>query len=294
MGTVGGIFVLILGMVFKTSSDENVYMEYTGYIIAVCAIMAIGLAIFIFTVKEKPWNEEMLLEQKEIDKNSVSEESENENTTESKKLSKDKFISLILILISVALWYTGYNAVTTKYSLYATTVLNQNYNLTLIIAQAAAIVSFIPVGMLAGKIGRKKSILIGVAMLFVAFATAAFITANTPPWFMYIIFSLAGIAWATINVNSFPMVVELATGSNIGKYTGYYYTASMAAQVITPILSGAIMDIFNGSMRTLFPYAAFFVAGSFVTMYFVKHGDVQKLGKKTVKEYMEESLSMDD
>ena len=111
---------------------------------------------------------------------------------------------------------------------------------------------------------------------------------------MYVIFALAGIAWATINVNSFPMVVELATGSNIGKYTGYYYTASMAAQVITPILSGAIMDLFGGSMRPLFPYATVFVALSFVTMFFVKHGNAQELGGKTAKNLIEENFSSDD
>lgn len=83
---------------------------------------------------------------------------------------------------------------------------------------------------------------------------------------------LAGIAWATINVNSFHMVVELATGNDTGKYTSYYYTASMAAQIITPILSEYLMQAFN-SMNILFPYGTIFVALSFVTMLFVKHGD---------------------
>ncbi len=147
-----------------------------------------------------------------------------------------------------------------------------DYNSTLIIAQAAAIVSYIPVGIVSSKLGRKKTILIGVAMLTAAFCGAIFITSTSPAWLMTILFALAGIAWATINVNSFPMVVELATGNDIGKYTGYYYTASMAAQVVTPILSGALMDAF-GTMRILFPYAALFVAASFVTMLFTKHGD---------------------
>ena len=66
------------------------------------------------------------------------------------------------------------------------------------------------------------------------------------------------------------MVVEMSKGSNVGKYTGYYYTFSMAAQVITPVLSGALLNV---DYRTLFPYATFFVAASFVTMLFVKHGD---------------------
>ncbi len=289
MGTAGGIFVLVLGMIFNTSGAENVYMSYTGYIIAVCALMAIALTIFIFTVKEKKWNAEMLEEQAILDSQASKEETVSEAE---EKLPKDKLISLLLILASVALWFTGYNAVTTKYSLYATNVLEQNFNLTLIIAQAAAIVSYIPVGVVAARFGRKKTILAGVLMLAAAFTGAIFITSATSPIMMYLLFALAGIAWATINVNSFPMVVELAKGSNIGKYTGFYYTASMSAQVITPILSGFLMDILN--MRVLFPYAAIFVMLSFITMFFVKHGNAQDLGGKTAKDLISDNFSNDD
>ena len=100
---------------------------------------------------------------------------------------------------------------------------------------------------------------------------------------MYLLFALAGIAWATINVNSFPMVVELAKGGNIGKYTGWYYTASMSAQVLTPILSGAIMDL-AGNMLPLFPYACICVALAFVTMFFVKHGDSKPIKRNSILE----------
>lgn len=88
---------------------------------------------------------------------------------------------------------------------------------------------------------------------------------------MNCMFALAGIGWATINVNSFPMVVELSRGGDVGKYTGFYYTASMAAQTITPYFSGLLMDKIG--MTTLFPYATIFVAIAFGTMLFVKHGD---------------------
>lgn len=131
---------------------------------------------------------------------------------------------------------------TSKYSLYATNVLGQDYNLTMMIAQGAAIIAYIPVGLIASKIGRKKTVLIGVALLFAAFLTAAFMRKGSSPAIMYALFALAGIGWATINVNSFPMVVELAKSSDTGRYTGFYYTASMAAQTLTPVLSGVIMD----------------------------------------------------
>ena len=205
---------------------------------------------------------------------------------ETKKLSKGEFKSLILILCSVAFWFIAYNAVTSKYSLYATNVLHKDYNTTLLIAQGTAIISYIPVGMLARKIGRKKSILAGVIMLTVAFFGATFMTASSSGLILNALFALAGIGWATINVNSFPMVVELASGGNVGKFTGYYYTASMAAQIVTPILSGFIMDMM-GSMRPLFYYATIFAALAIVTMAFVKHGDSKPIEKKSVLEQLD-------
>jgi MFS family permease len=91
---------------------------------------------------------------------------------------------------------------------------------------------------------------------------------------MYPVFILAGMGWATINVNSFPMVVELARGGDVGKYTGFYYTASMAAQIVAPILSGVLYDLF-GMRATFFAFGTVFVVLSFVTMFFVKHGDAK-------------------
>ena len=289
MGTAGGILVLLLGMVFGTGKVQNQMMPYTWYVAAVCGIMAVALAVFILTVREPAWNAQMLETQAKLDEDNPEERDETvvevadqENLNEvadvpqsksaSNKLSKDKLASLILILASVALWFIGYNAITSKYSVYAVNELNKDYNTTLLIAQAAAVVAYIPVGMIASKLGRKRTILIGIALLTAAFFGAIFVTASSPTWLLIVLFALAGIAWATINVNSFPMVVELAKGSTIGKYTGYYYTASMTAQIVTPILSGYLMQAF-GTMRILFPYGTIFVALSFVTMLFVKHGD---------------------
>ena len=169
------------------------------------------------------------------------------------------------------LWFFGYNAVTSKYSVYASNILHKDYNLTLMLAQAAAIVAYLPVGIVASRIGRKKTILGGVVMLAIAFGVAAFLNSESPTMLMNAMFCLAGIGWATINVNSFPMVVEMCSGSDVGRYTGFYYTASMAAQTITPYLSGLLMD--NTGLTALFPYATVFTALAFVTMLFVRHGD---------------------
>ena len=281
LGTAGGIFVLVLGMVFGTSKASNQMMSFTWYIVAVCAIMALGLALFILKVREPKWAKEM---EEDTQKYCPEPELQEAEGTATRKLDKSHLTSLLLILASVALWYIGYNAVTSKYSLYASNVLQKDYNLTLLIAQGAAIIAYIPVGFLAGKIGRKKTILIGVAMLTAAFGGAIFVNATTSHLLINLLFALAGIAWATINVNSFPMVVELASGGDVGKYTGYYYTASMAAQILTPILSGALMDL-AGNMRPLFPYATVFVALAFVTMLFVRHGDSKPIKKPALEAF---------
>lgn len=285
MGTAGGILVLVLGIVFATS---KIYMRYTWYVVAVCAIMLTGLLIFIFSVKENKWAREMQEETKRLNL-----ESADNTATETRKLTSAEKKSLILILASVALWYIGYNSITSKYSVYASNELGFDYNLTLIIAQAAAVVSYIPVGIISSKLGRRKTILAGIIMLTSAFFLGNFINPSIPEVLMYPIFILAGIGWATINVNSFPMVVELACGGEVGKYTGYYYTASMAAQIVAPILSGLLYDIFT--MRVMFfLFGTIFVAASFVTMFFVKHGNAQDLGGKTAKELISDNFANDD
>ncbi|MBQ8408517.1 MAG: MFS transporter [Clostridia bacterium] len=280
-GTAGGILVLVLGMVFATS--KNHYMQYTPYVLAVIAIMLTGLVIFLISVKEKKWAQEM---EEETVRLGLEDAPEPADSGEKRKLSKPELKSLLLILASVALWYVGYNSITSKYSVYASNVLGFDYNFTLIIAQAAAIVSYIPVGVIASKFGRRKTILAGILMLATAFFAGNFITPNSPELLMYPVFILAGMGWATINVNSFPMVVELARGGDVGKYTGYYYTASMSAQIIAPILSGLLYDLFG--MRVMFfAFGTAFVAFSFVTMFFVKHGDAKVLEKKSALEHLD-------
>ena len=282
-GTAGGIIVLGLGALFATA--KNHYMQYTWYVVAVVSVMLVGLIVFLLTVREPKWAAEM-----EADSIRLGlEEAPEESSENKRKLSKPEMISLLLILASVALWYIGYNSITSKYSVYATNILGFDYNLTLIVAQAAAIVAYIPVGIISSKLGRRKTILAGVVMLATAFAIGHFIQPTTPAWIMFPIFSLAGIGWATINVNSFPMVVELARGGDVGKYTGYYYTASMAAQIVAPIMSGVLYDLI-GMRHVFFLFGAVFVVFSFITMFFVKHGDAKPAPKKSALE----NLDVDD
>ena len=283
MGTAGGILVLILGMVFATSSAKNSMMSYTGYFSVIAGIMLLALAIFMWKVREPKLVQRMQEESKIYG----IEEDAPEAAGEKHRLGKAERRSLLFLLASIVLWFMGYNAVTSKYSVYASNVLNKDYNMTLMIAQGAAILSYLPVGMVSSKVGRKKAILAGVAMLATAFGVACFLNESSPTMLMNAMFALAGIGWATINVNSFPMVVEMCSGSDVGRYTGIYYTASMAAQTITPMFSGLLMDKLG--MTSLFPYATVFVALAFVTMLFVMHGDNKPVAKKGL-----EALDVED
>ena len=194
---------------------------------------------------------------------------------------------------SIALWFIGYNGVTTWFSTYVDVVMGQGLggaSTCLLIATAGAIVSYIPIGQIASKIGRKRTIQCGIILLAVCFASGYVLTTtfSSINAIMFVVFALVGLAWAAINVNSLPMVVEMCKGSDIGKFTGYYYTASMAAQVVTPIVAGTLMRKID--YRVLFPYAALFVALSFVTMLFVHHGDAKAEAKKGLEAFEE----MDD
>ena len=283
MGNAGGIIVLGLGILLEISKAKNAYMNYMAVYGVVGCIMLVALLIFLSKVKEKKWAEEMQQESVRLglmDKEEISNNGK-------RKMNKGEVKSLLLLMASIIFWFFGYNAVTSKYAVYAQDVLDKDAFLTLMIANVAAIIAYFPAGLIASKVGRKKTILAGIVMLFTAFLIAGFMTATTPAWLMMFMFCLAGVGWATINVNSFPMVVEMCSGADVGKYTGYYYTASMAAQSLTPMLSGMFMD--KVAKTTLFPYAAFFVGLAFMTMFFVKHGDSKPEPKQGL-----EALDNDD
>ena len=288
MGSAGGI--LALGYMALLAVD---YKSYLVVFIVLSVLMIVALGVFLLTVNEKKLVAQMHQEAIECGIETFEEVSE-ETSTKKEKMPKDVRKSFLLILTSIVFWFMAYNAATSKFSVYATSVLDfKNYSMPLMVAQGAAIISYLPIGMLSSKLGRKKTILIGIIELFSAFLLGAFATDNSA-FLLYGIMALAGIGWATINVNSYPMVVEMAKGSDVGKYTGIYYTASMSAQIITPIFSGFLMDTIN--MRVLFPYSAIFCALAFTTMLFVRHGDAKQVPEnKSSKEIFENTINaLDD
>ncbi len=279
MGAVGGMLMLAaMQFLLPGAKEGETYRpNYLPIFIVLGVCMAVCVALLFWKINEPKCVAEM-----EAESAGLEEEPEPEkNAGTGEKLKGPQLRSLLLILASVALWFMGYNAVTSGFSRYATQELNGSFSMILMVCTAAAIVSYLPVGWVAARIGRKKTILLGVLMLGCSFAAAAFFHAVTP--FLYVFFILAGMGWAFINVNSYPMVVELSSGSDVGRYTGYYYTVSMTAQIITPVFSGFLMG--HVGYRTLFPYAAFFVFASFVTMLFVRHGDARPEAKKGLEAF---------
>ena len=243
MGTIGGI--IALGLMSFLSVD---YHSYMLLFIVIGLLMIIMLAVFMWKVNEPKLVEEM---QNDAVKYGFEEQEEVTEDGKDEPMPKDVKKSFFLITASIIFWFMAYNAATTKFSVYAGDVLNMGYTVPLLIANATALISYIPIGIIASKVGRKKTIIVGVVILFVAFFLGSVANESTK-LLIYVTMGLAGIGWATINVNSYPMIVEMSKNSNVGKYTGYYYTASMFAQIITPVFSGLIMDI-SGTMRVLFP-----------------------------------------
>lgn len=282
MGALGGIIYLILTtFLYKTSSD--VYVSYLPLFIIVGGIMLAALAVILFCVNEP----KLAAEQKAYEE-AHPEDNLSEVTESGEALPKDVKKSLSFLLVSIALWFIGYNAVTTWFSVYATESWNMTLgqaNTCLTIATAGAIVSYIPVGNIASKLGRRKTIRFGTLLLSGSFFAAFIYTMLSDSFspILYALFVLVGVAWAAINVNSLPMVVEMCKGSEVGKFTGLYYTFSMAAQIATPIIAGWLLE--NISYKTLFPYSAVFVFASFITMMFVRHGDNKVEAKKGLEAF---------
>lgn len=278
MGALGGVYTLaMITVLMKT--PEGMKADYLPVFIAVAVLMALAVVILVFTIPEKKLVQQMRDINYGVDPAAEAEPVEEDGR---QKLPDDVRLSLGLILASVFLWFMGYNAVTTAFTKYATQVWGQDVgqaSTCLLIATVGAVVSYIPIGLLSSKIGRKKTILIGIVLLSGCFAVGALVASRFSPA-LYFMFALVGFAWAAINVNSYPMVVEISRFGSIGKYTGYYYTFSMAAQIVTPILSGALLQYVG--YYTLFPYAAVMVALAFITMSMTRHGD-NKPGPLTSK-----------
>ena len=299
MGAVGGVYTLIMIKLLVGKGDRPDYMPL---FVSVAALMVISVGILVITISEKKIKAKVAAEIKayedstglkvetedtieeeqllEAEKNSSDE---NKGRTVKMQMPPEVKRSMAFLLASIFLWFTAYNAVTTAFSRYTKVVWHLEgggFADCLMVATVAAILSYVPIGNLAGRIGRKKTILVGIVLMSICYFAAIFV--GQYHGLVNVAFAVIGIGWAAINVNSYPMIVEMSKGSDIGKFTGTYYTFSMAAQILTPILSGFLLE--NVSYRTLFPYAFVFSVLAFITMTQVRHGDARPDKKKSLLE----------
>ncbi|MBQ2317567.1 MAG: MFS transporter, partial [Lachnospiraceae bacterium] len=264
MGAIGGILYLAIATVLY-SEKRTAGLDHVNYLplfMIVAGIMIVGMLIVLITVDEVGLNRQMA----EYEAAHPEEQDTVVDASGEEKLPPEVKRSLGLLLASIALWFISYNAMETWFTTYANRMWGMSLgsaSLCLTIATLGAILSYIPVGAIASNIGRKKTILSGVVLMTACFVICFVYTLASDHFspILYVIFAFVGMGWAAINVNSLPMVVEMCKGSDIGRFTGYYYTFSMAAQIVTPIVAGTLMN--RVGYTTLFPYAAVFMAAAF-------------------------------
>lgn len=299
MGAVGGVYTLIMIRLLVGAGNRP---DYSPLFFSIAALMVIAVGILVITIREKKVKAQVEAEVRAYEAAfGDGQETEDAEAEESKQgdqslsgasdgsvlgMPKDVKRSMIFLLASIFLWFTAYNAVTTAFSRYTREVWKMEgggFADCLMVATVAAIISYIPIGNIASRIGRKKTILGGIVLMSLCYFAAIFAGSYHPV--INVAFAAIGIGWAAINVNSYPMIVEMSKGSDIGKFTGTYYTFSMTAQIFTPVLSGFLLE--NVSYRTLFPYAFVFSILAFFTMSQVRHGDTRPDKKKSVLEHFD-------
>ena len=284
MGAVGGVYTLIM---IKLLVGKGERPSYVALFLSVAVLMAVSIVILVLTIREKKIKAQVEQEVKAYEEQNQlvveTEDTMEAENTQSSVMPKEVKRSMIFLLLSVFLWFAAYNAVTTAFSRYTKVVWHLEgggFADCLMVATVTAILSYIPIGNISSKIGRKKTILGGIVLMSLCYGAAIFVGSYHP--LINVAFALIGIGWAAINVNSYPMVVEMSKGCDIGKFTGTYYTFSMTAQIFTPILSGFLLE--KISYRSLFPYAVVFSVLAFLTMLQVKHGDTRPDKKVSVLE----------
>ena len=287
-GAGGAVAFLIYTITFMI----NPY-GYLAIFIAVACAMLILLACYMIFVKEPVLFKECqdLCAEYGIsndEEDEVQGEADEETLAlETGKAKKARMISFFLILASIFMWFMGYNAISSNLSIYITKTLGQSAGIGGVISgvsMGVSAVAFIPVGWLAVKIGRRKSIMLGFGLAVISYLLIFFFAATPSSYAVYlyaIFYLIAGFGLIIGNVNTFPMVVELSSNATIGKYTGLYYTATMSAQAITPFIAGLIMD--EWGTKYLFLYSVVCVIISIALMFFVKHGDSKAVPKSALE-----------
>ena len=300
VGYLGGVLATVLGMVFTVKADDSL-AKIQGTVLwpfVITTLVFIGVLVFlVLKVKENKLlaetKEDMELGEKMSDTQEVIEEGDN-------KLSKKDLKNLMVILVAIFLWFMSFNAYETFGSLYFKNVVGNSgvFGTMATVLSVTSILSFILFSGLSNKIGRKWTVILGLCLMVLSLVLISLVSVlpgivfadqEGKVFFGWTIFfigmaAIMGVGWALININSFPMIVEFSNRQHLGKFTGYYYFASMLAQSITPILVGLIMVNSNLALRLLFIYSAVLMILSLGVFFVVKE-------KYTLKERIEMSKS---
>lgn len=300
MGYIGGAFATVVGLVFvltdylgdgnDTWATGNIWAIIGPFLVA-SVLMVISAVVLIFTVRENELAEKLAPELAEGEKYAAIADSV-ENDDE-QPMSKANFIMLILILVAEFFWFMSDNGVATFMINYSRGFLGAkssgNMIMTLV-GGVGSVVGFAVGGFIADKIGRKWTIVSGLALAILgyigwtifqfAIGKGKFDDASGYygfPFYLYIVWGLKGFGMSLVHLNSFPMVVELCSKKKVGQFTGYYYMASMGAQTITPILLGLLLriDAFDWSILPI--YALICSGISIAVFLFVKNIKAQKV-----------------
>ena len=292
MGYIGGAFATVLGLFLVLSSyinaadaDRNLWTIELPFIVA-SVLMVISALVLFFTIRENEIEEEM------ADEMALGEQMAAVETPidDDKPMSVGNRSMLLAILGAEFLWFMSDNALGTYIGNYVIYYLNSASSATMVLTIAgglASVIGFAVAGRIADRIGRKWTISAGLACTFVGLIVMCSVTPTgtavgehgeyTFPVLLYAVWAIKGFGMALVHNCSFPMVVELCSSKKIGKFTGYYYTASMSAQTITPIALGFVLDA-TMAWRTLPIYACILTAASFLVFtVFVKNIKAKKV-----------------
>ena len=245
----------------------------------VCSVvLLISLGLLLYKVRENKLHAEL---DEEIRRGDVLGESA-EIVQENAKLSKNNMRNLILILIAEMFWFMSLNAVETFQTNYVMFWLNTSSAggaIMTVISGAASVVGFLVAGIIADKIGRKWTIFLGICVVAACYVAYAFVPKVEPsadvgvfesslPWIFFILLPTIGLGSSLIHICSFPLVTDYCTADKLGRFTSLYYTASMLAQSLTPIVIGFIF--INTSWQALPIYSASLMGVAGLVFFFVK------------------------
>ena len=304
MGYIGGACATVVGIFFVLSSyinggwkdgTANIWIIEIPFIVA-SVLMLISALVLIFTINENKIEEEMKEELELGEK--MAEVATSVEEDDKKGMSKANLTMLLLILFAEFLWFMADNGVATfmgNYTLYYLQCSTRNNMINIIVGGLGSMIGFVVGGILASKIGRKWTIFSGLGLSCLSVLLWAILSFTIAPdgnfpIYLYVVWFVKGLGMSLVHVNSFPMVVELCSSKKIGKFTGYYYASSMAAQTITPIALGSLLLLPGFSFKSLPIYSLVLLLVAIVVFSFVKN---IKTNKVEIKRGLE-ALDIDD